>query len=143
MLKTINFVFFIIISSQLFSQNAVDSINKYLYSDLVKANFYARSFYTDNLENKNIANQIQACYYLGYIKRQLNDIDSTLYFYDKGQKLAEKNNLKELLLNIKVNKAILFYNNYYYKDALSLYLDSLSLAKELNDSSIKNINPCI
>jgi len=138
MLKTINFVFFIIISSQLFSQNAVDSINKYLYSDLVKANFYARSFYTDNLENKNIANQIQACYYLGYIKRQLNDIDSTLYFYDKGQKLAEKNNLKELLLNIKVNKAILFYNNYYYKDALSLYLESLSLAKELKDSSIKN-----
>jgi AraC-like DNA-binding protein len=138
MRKIINTVFFFIISFQLFSQKTVDSINKYLYTDLIKAEFFSREFYTESYNDKNAPNQIQACYYLGYIKRQLNDIDSTLYFYNRGEKLAKSNNLDNLLLNIKVNKAILFYNNYYYKDALSLYQESLVLAQKLNDSKTTN-----
>jgi len=141
MKKSILNILFLLFPIIIFSQKTIDSIQKYIYNDNLKADYYTRKFLNVSFENENLHNQIQAYYYLGYIKRQLNDIDSSLYFYNKGHKIAKEHDLKKMLLNITINKAILFYTNAYYKDALNLYQEALTIALNLNDDeTVKSIN---
>jgi AraC-like DNA-binding protein len=131
-----------LIGNVVFSQNNVkvirDSITENLFSNPKKAKKYSYELLAMAKEKGLIKEEGIAYWYLADLCSMSSQKDSAYYYYDMGIKKAIEIKNNKLLLCCKVNKANYLFNEYNFNSALTLYNESLDIAKESNDDYFYN-----
>jgi len=124
-------VFIYIHCPMLYSQGGIqkykDSIEKYLYNDSKKTEFYTLKLLELSKKNNN-DEDVELAYALYAVIHELRDnIDSTLYYYNKGLSIAKK---PQSIYNFKYSIGVIYENEINYDKALLYYKECLELAKK-------------
>lgn len=145
MFKKIVFLLIIFQINCAFSQketiNFKDSIAKYIYNNPNKAIQISHSFLKTIENSDRIDDKVLSYSILGIAYEIKNDIDSTLYYYQKCLNLVTKPND---LIQYKYSIGVIYENEFNYKDALQLYDQALKIAKqEKNEYFIYEVKAAI
>lgn len=145
MLKKLIFFLIFLPCLNLFSQNKTktykDSIAKYIYNDPDQAINISHKFLKSIENSKQTENKILSYSILGIAYEIKNEIDSTLYYYQKCLNLVNK---PIDIVQYKYSIGVIYENEYNYKDALELYDQALKIARqEKNDFFIYEIKSSI
>ena len=124
-------VSFLLFNKLMAFESDIDSIQKYIYNEPLKAKHYAYKYLRSSHYKNNDEGVINAFNYLASINNIISYPDSAFYFYDKAIIKSYDINNDELVMRSKNNKAGFLYQHYDFNNSLALYNEALLLAEKL------------